>query len=77
MPERKRVKVARRLKYRSPGMPDGFPDGDWVAEDEGPEGGTGVREPRRPVPPAPLSGAGALPLPEPFVVAKLPNPPVR
>ena len=76
MSGRRRIKVARELKYRSPGMPPGTAGGDGD-RDIGDDGGTGVREPRRPLPPTPLSGAGAQPLPESFVAAKLPNPPER
>ena len=47
--------------------PPGDSPGDVVARDlgEDPEGGSGVREPRRPKPSAPLAGAAELPLPEP------------
>jgi hypothetical protein len=41
---------------------------------DGPEGTAGVREPRRPKPPGPQSGAGERPVPEPFLVACLPDP---
>ncbi|MFJ9786772.1 hypothetical protein ACIRSS_44875 [Amycolatopsis sp. NPDC101161] len=79
MPDGKRRKVARQLKYRSSGLPpaaDGRPD-PGPDDDTGDDGGVGVREPRRPLPPSPLSGAGARPLPEPTIAAELPNPPVR
>lgn len=44
-------------------------------DDTGDDGGVGVREPRRPLPPSPLGGAGARPLP--IIAAELPDPPVR
>ncbi|MGW5723087.1 hypothetical protein ACWEVP_43425 [Amycolatopsis sp. NPDC003865] len=76
MPEGRGRKVARPLKYRSPGpsagpveRPDRGPDDD--------DGGVGAREPRRPLPPSPVGGAGARPLPEAVLAAELPNPPVR
>lgn len=43
-------------------------------DDDGPDGSAGVREPRRPKPFGPMSGAGELPEPEPFLVASLPDP---
>lgn len=56
-------KVARQVKYGWPRSirPD---DGDD-------DGGAGVREPREPLPPSPLSDAGARPLPEPPVAIRL------
>ena len=47
----------------------------WDLDDpDDPEGSAGVREPRRPKPLGPISGAGALPEPAPFLVAVLPDP---
>jgi hypothetical protein len=43
-------------------------------DDPGDDGSAGVREPRRPKPKGPVSGAGALPDPEPPLVAVLPDP---
>lgn len=87
----KHRKVARQLKYRSPGMAPGTVDLSDLAglfdrawddntgnDDTGDDdGGVGVREPRRPLPPSPVGGAGARPLPEPIITANLPNPPQR
>jgi hypothetical protein len=42
--------------------------------DDPDDGSAGVREPRRPKPKGPVSGAGALPEPEPSLVAALPDP---
>lgn len=39
-----------------------------------PEGSAGVREPRRPKPLGPMSGAGMLPEPAPMLAAVLPDP---
>ena len=84
MPDGKRRKVARQLKYRSAGMPQGRDDLSDLAElfdrewgDDGDDGGVGVREPRRPLPPTPVSGGSARALPESIITAELPNPPVR
>lgn len=43
-------------------------------DEPGDDGSAGVREPRRPKPKGPVSGAGALPEPEPPLVASLPDP---
>jgi hypothetical protein len=40
----------------------------------GDDGSAGVREPRRPKPKGPVSGAGVLPEPQPPLVATLPDP---
>jgi hypothetical protein len=42
--------------------------------DDDADGSAGVREPRRPKPPGPMSGAGERPVPEPFLAAALPDP---
>ncbi|MGK3202169.1 hypothetical protein [Amycolatopsis sp. MEPSY49] len=76
MPDGKRRKVARQLKYGSPADPADRLDRGWDDDSED-DGGVGVREPRRPLPPSPVSGAGARPLPETVIAAELPNPPVR
>lgn len=55
-----------------PADPTGGYD-DWWTDDEGDEGSAGVREPRRPTPLGPRSGAGALPEPEPPVTVSLPD----
>ena len=62
-------KVARQVKYGSrPSRPWATgPDDDGNDDD----GGAGVREPRRPLPPTPLSDQGARPLPEPPVAVRL------
>lgn len=49
-------------------------DPGWQPGDDPDEGTAGVREPRRPKPSGPLSGAGALPEPEPPLAACLPDP---
>ncbi|HKN97999.1 MAG TPA: hypothetical protein VJX10_12840 [Pseudonocardiaceae bacterium] len=43
-------------------------------DDTGDDGTAGVREPRRPKPKGPVSGAGVLPEPQPPLVAALPDP---
>ncbi|HEX5118274.1 MAG TPA: hypothetical protein VFW65_24075 [Pseudonocardiaceae bacterium] len=43
-------------------------------DDPGDDGSAGVREPRRPKPKGPVSGAGARPAPEAPLVATLPDP---
>ena len=49
-----------------------------MLRDRGPddpgEGSAGVREPRRPKPLGPMSGAGERPVPEPPLAASLPDP---
>lgn len=51
-----------------------FDDYPWLDDEDDPDGSAGVREPRRPKPLGPMSGAGELPEPEPFLVATLPDP---
>jgi hypothetical protein len=46
---------------------------EWGLDDD-PDGSAGVREPRRPKPLGPMSGAGERPVPEPFLAAVLPDP---
>ncbi|MCO1657221.1 hypothetical protein [Pseudonocardia humida] len=53
---------------------DVLPLADPDDPDDGLGGSAGVREPRRPLPLGPMSGAGALPEPTPFLVATLPDP---
>ncbi|MFB9906878.1 hypothetical protein [Allokutzneria oryzae] len=65
MAKGKRHKVARQHMYRT----------GW-GDDEN-DGGVGVREPRRPLPPSPVTSTGARALPESIITAKLPDPPVR
>jgi len=48
--------------------------GGWFGDDEDGDGSAGVREPRRPMPLGPMSGAGEAPLPPPPLAAKLPDP---
>ncbi|HVV22030.1 MAG TPA: hypothetical protein VHF06_21535 [Pseudonocardiaceae bacterium] len=43
-------------------------------DNPGDDGSAGVREPRRPKPTGPVSGAGALPEPQPPLIAVLPDP---
>jgi hypothetical protein len=49
-----------------------------LPRDQGPDdpdaGSAGVREPRLPKPLGPMSGAGQRPLPEPPLIASLPDP---
>ena len=52
---------------------DEFHDG-WFDGDDPPDGSAGVREPRRPKPVGPSSGAGAKPMPVPELVAVLSDP---
>lgn len=72
---------------RRPRRPDRDPVGagwvppddldDWFpGDDPGDDhlGGSGVREPRNPRPPGPMSGAGQKPMPEPELHAVLPDP---
>jgi len=56
---------ARQLVVADLGRPD---------DETGDDGSAGVREPRRPKPKGPVSGAGALPEPTPSLVATLPDP---
>lgn len=71
-PERHPGRQGRNPVPASPGLPD---DGGWFPREDDPEGGTaGVREPRRPKPSGPMSGAGERPVPEPELMAVLPDP---
>lgn len=56
---------ARQTVAADLGRPDDQP---------GDDGSAGVREPRRPKPKGPVSGAGVLPEPMPPLVAVLPDP---
>ena len=62
MGKAKRKRVARQLTYGN-GLDD--------------DGGAGVREPRHPLPPSPVNGAGSLTLPESIIAVELPEPPVH
>lgn len=53
---------------------ESVPDGYGWRDDEDDDGSAGVREPRHPKPFGPMSGAGALPEPEPPVMIALPDP---
>ncbi len=48
--------------------------GSHADDQPGDDGSAGVREPRRPKPKGPVSGAGVLPEPEPPLAALLPDP---
>jgi hypothetical protein len=69
--EQRRPKVRRGRRGRTPvtADPGGHPD-----DNPGDDGSAGVREPRRPRPFGPMSGAGALPEPEVPLAAVLPDP---
>jgi len=56
-----------------PRRPDVVVGGEqwWFDDDDGPTGSAGMREPRRPLPPGPLSAAGERPIPEPPMYLKL------
>lgn len=73
MAEDEEVRPRGRRGFRRPSresVPYGPPP-----DDESPDDGTaGVREPRRPKPKGPVSGAGAMPEPELEFVAMLPDP---
>lgn len=53
---------------------DADPFRDPFRDPDDPDGTAGVREPRRPLPLGPTSGAGRRPVPAPFLVAVLPDP---
>jgi hypothetical protein len=66
-PERRPGRQERERIPVTPGPDDPrFDDPD--------DGAAGVREPRRPKPLGPMSGAGERPIPEPFLAATLPDP---
>jgi hypothetical protein len=46
----------------------------FLDDDDPDDGSAGVREPRRPKPLGPMSGAGERPIPEPAIAASLPDP---
>ncbi|HEY3610189.1 MAG TPA: hypothetical protein VGL06_22000 [Pseudonocardiaceae bacterium] len=60
-----------RSRARQPVTADTGAPGDGQPGDDG---AAGVREPRRPLPKGPVSGAGALPEPAPPLVLSLPDP---
>jgi hypothetical protein len=66
---RPRGRRGRRLTREAVAADTGRPD-----DAPGDDGSAGVREPRRPKPKGPVSGAGALPEPAPPLVASLPDP---
>lgn len=72
-PERRPGRQSRTPVPASPRYPD---DAPWLlGNDDDPEDGTaGVREPRRPKPSGPMSGAGQRPVPDAPLVAVLPDP---
>ncbi|HEX3789060.1 MAG TPA: hypothetical protein VHW44_14455 [Pseudonocardiaceae bacterium] len=68
----------RRPKGRGPrrAAREGVPadPGGLFGDDPDEDGSAGVREPRRPKPKGPVSGAAELPISEPPLVASLPDP---
>jgi len=60
-----------RSRARQPVTAD---PGNLGDDQPGDDGSAGVREPRRPLPKGPVSGAGVLPEPETPLVASLPDP---
>jgi hypothetical protein len=70
-----KVKRPRGRRGRSRARQKIAADIGWPGDDQpGDDGAAGVREPRRPLPKGPVSGAGALPEPVPPLVLSLPDP---
>lgn len=74
MAEKEERRPRTRLTYRRPSR-DSVTSAPGVhPDDPGDEGAAGVREPRRPKPNGPVSGAGVKPEPVPEYVVALPDP---
>jgi hypothetical protein len=70
----KKVKRPRGRRGRSRARQLVVADLSGPDDQPGDDGAAGVREPRRPKPKGPVSGAGALPEPTQPLVAALPDP---